>query len=235
MLETVDRSLRIDQEAYQEELLSLAIELRKLAFDLYREQRPLVVVYEGWDAAGKGGNIRRMTEKLDPRGFDVFAVAAPEGDEKRHHYLWRFWRLLRPPQEKQILIFDRSWYGRVLVERVEGFATEEEWRRAYDEINDFERQLLEADFRIAKFWIHISPEEQEARFEARSETPHKRWKLTDEDWRNRAKWSEYEAAVEEMIERTSPPDAPWTLIAGNDKPYARIATLRHIVELLSKS
>ena len=170
--------------------------MRELAHQLYLEKRSMIVAFEGWDAAGKGGAIRRFTEHLDPRGYEVFPIAAPQGDSAARHYLWRFWRRIKPPGERQILIFDRSWYGRVLVERVEGFATEAEWRRAYGEINDFEGQLIDAGMAVAKIWVHISLEEQLRRFEARKLTPHKQWKLTDEDWRNREKWSQYEEACE---------------------------------------
>ena len=192
------------------------------------------MVYEGWDAGGKGGNIKRVTEKLDPRGYEVFPIAAPKGEDRTHHYLWRFWRRLKPPDEKQILIFDRTWYGRVMVERVEGFCTEEEWKRAYREINEFERQLADFGMILAKFWIHIGQEEQLRRFETRRDISYKAWKLTDEDWRNREKWDQYEAAVEDMLLRTSTLTAPWTIVEGNDKWFARVKTLRTLVELLSK-
>jgi polyphosphate kinase 2 (PPK2 family) len=233
MLEKVDLSLRLRKSEYREALLEAQLELRRLALELYRAQRSAVVVYEGWDAAGKGGNIRRVTEMLDPRGFHVYQIAAPEGDDRIHHYLWRFWRRLLPPDEKQLLLFDRSWYGRVLVERVEGFAEEAEWRRAYREINEFERHLRQGQVILVKFWIHISPEEQLARFEAREETPHKKWKLTDEDWRNRQKWDAYEEAVEEMLLRTSTATAPWTVISGNDKRHARVQAARHLASTLA--
>jgi polyphosphate kinase 2 (PPK2 family) len=232
MLEKVDLAARLGKKQYQTEMLDAQLRLRELALRLYREQRTAVVVYEGWDAAGKGGNIRRVTEKIDPRGFHVYQIAAPDGEDKTHHYLWRFWRRLLPPDEKQLLIFDRSWYGRVLVERVEGFATEAEWRRGYREINEFERQLRHAGVIVVKFWIHISAEEQLRRFEQREETAHKRWKLTDEDWRNRQKWDAYEAAVEEMFLRTSTASAPWTAVPGNDKRFARVCAATHLADTL---
>lgn len=234
MLETVDLSKSLTKQEYKRDRARYQLQLRELAYQLYEEKRTLVVVYEGWDAGGKGGNIKRVTERLDPRGYEVFAIAAPKGDDATHHYLWRFWRRLKPPDEKQILIFDRSWYGRVLVERVEGFCTEEEWRRAYREINEFERQLADHGMIVAKFWIHISPEEQLRRFEARKNTPYKAWKLTNEDWRNRQKWDEYEKAVGDMLLRTSTITAPWTVVEGNDKYYARIKALRTLVDLLSR-
>ncbi|MGC9357915.1 MAG: hypothetical protein ACP5GX_08615, partial [Anaerolineae bacterium] len=163
MLENVDLSKSLTKSEYKRDLVRYQLQLRELAYQLYVNKRVLVVVYEGWDAAGKGGNIKRVTEKLDPRGYEVFSIAAPKGNDATHHYLWRFWRRLKPPDEKQVLIFDRSWYGRVLVERIEGFCTEEEWKRAYREINEFERQMVDFGWMIAKFWIHISPEEQMAR------------------------------------------------------------------------
>ena len=233
MLETVDLDQKLDKKEYKRQRLRYQVALRELARRLYQQQRSLVVVVEGWDASGKGGSIRRITQKMDPRGYRVYQIAKPEGHDATHHYLWRFWHRLRAPRDKQILIFDRSWYGRVLVERVEGFAHEEEWRRAYREINDFERQLLDHGIMLAKFWFHIDKEEQKTRFEARSQTPHKRWKLTEEDWRNRAKWDLYEAAVEDMLVKTSTLRAPWTVIEANDKYFARVKSLRHLVELLS--
>jgi len=232
LLDRVDLDLTLDRREYKRALAPLQVELRRLAYALYERRRSLVVVYEGWDAAGKGGNIRRVTEKLDPRGYHVWQISAPEGEDASHHYLWRFWRRLLPPDEKQIMIFDRSWYGRVLVERVEGLADEPEWRRAYREINDFERQLRDADWMLAKFWIHISQKEQLRRFEERQETPHKSWKLTHEDWRNRDRWEQYELAVDDMLRKTSTHVAPWTLVEGNCKRWARIRTLTHLVELL---
>jgi polyphosphate kinase 2 (PPK2 family) len=234
MLETVDLSKSLTKAEYRRDLVRYQLMLRELALQLYEQKRTLVVVYEGWDAGGKGGNIKRVTERLDPRGYEVFAIAAPKGDDATHHYLWRFWRRLKPPDEKQILIFDRSWYGRVMVERIEGFCTEEEWRRAFREINEFERQLVDFGMILAKFWIHISSEEQLRRFEARKDIPYKAWKLTDEDWRNRRKWDAYEGAVEDMLLRTSTISAPWTIVEGNDKLWARVKALRTLVELLSK-
>jgi len=234
MLETVNLSQRLTREEYVQSLLRDQLQLRELAYQLYVQKRTLVVVYEGWDAGGKGGNIKRVTEKLDPRGYEVFSIAAPKGEDGTHHYLWRFWRRLKPPDEKQVIIFDRSWYGRVMVERIEGFCTEDEWRRAYREINEFERQLADHGIILAKFWIHISRDEQLRRFEGRRVTPYKAWKLTDEDWRNREKWDQYEQAVEDMLLRTSTLTAPWTIVEGNDKWFARVKTLRTLVELLSR-
>jgi len=234
MLETLDLSTSLTREEYVHSLVRYQLQLRQLAFQLYEQKRTMVVLYEGWDAGGKGGNIKRVTEKLDPRGYEVLPIAAPRGEDRTHHYLWRFWRRFRPPDEKQILIFDRSWYGRVMVERIEGFCTEDEWKRAYREINEFERQLVDFGMILAKFWIHISQDEQLRRFEARQGTAYKAWKLTDEDWRNREKWDRYEEAVEDMLLRTSTLTAPWTIVEGNDKWFARVKTLRTLVELLSQ-
>ncbi len=234
MLEKLDLSQSLTREEYNQQLIPLQLQLRELAYQLYVQKRTMVMVYEGWDAAGKGGNIKRVTEKLDPRGYEVLPIAAPQGEDRTHHYLWRFWRRLRPPEEKQVLIFDRSWYGRVMVERIEGFCTEAEWKRAYREINEFERQLADFGIILAKFWIHISKDEQLRRFEARQATPYLAWKLGEEDWRNRGKWEQYEEAVEDMLLKTSTATAPWTVVEGNDKLYARIKTLRTLVERLSR-
>jgi polyphosphate kinase 2 (PPK2 family) len=233
MLETIDLSCQLEPAEYKRQILECQLRLRELAFELYQQKRSLVVVAEGWDAAGKGGALRRVTEKIDPRGYQVYAIAAPGGEDKTHHYLWRFWRRLQAPDEKQILIFDRSWYGRVLVERVEGFATEVEWKRAYREINDFERQLTDFGVILVKLWFHISEDEQLRRFDARRATPHKAWKLTDEDWRNREKWAAYERAVGDMLVKTSTLTAPWTVIEGNDKLWARIKTQRTVIDAVS--
>jgi polyphosphate kinase 2 (PPK2 family) len=234
MLGTIDLHKSLTKEEYVRDLIRYQLQLRALAYQLYVQKRPLVIVYEGWDAGGKGGNIKRITEKLDPRGYEVYPIAAPEGEDKTHHYLYRFWRRLKPPDEKQILFFDRSWYGRVMVERLEGFCTEEEWKRAYREINEFERQLVDFGTILAKFWIHISKEEQLRRFQARQETPYKAWKLTDEDWRNRQKWDQYEEAINDMLLKTSTLTAPWTIVEGNCKWYARVKALRTLVDLLTR-
>ena len=234
MLETIDLSQTLTRDEYIRDRTRYQLQLRELAYQLYVQKRTLVVVYEGWDAGGKGGNIKRVTERLDPRGYEVLPIAAPKGDDATHHYLWRFWRRLRPPDEKQILIFDRTWYGRVMVERIEGFCTEDEWKRAYREINEFERQLSDYGMIVVKFWIHISQEEQLNRFEGRRDTAYKSWKLTEEDWRNRNRWEQYNTAVEDMLLRTSTLTAPWTIVEGNDKWFARVKTLQTLVEVLSK-
>lgn len=233
MLETLDLSRKLSQDEYETQLKRRQIQLRELGWQAYQKKRPVVVVFEGWDAAGKGGAIKRLTERIDPRGYAVFPISAPQGEDKTKHYLYRFWRRL--PERGQIGIFDRSWYGRVLVERVEGFATEAEWKRAYREINSFERQICDYGGILLKYWIQISREEQLRRFEERKETGYKAWKLTDEDWRNRDKWPQYEEAVEEMLLKTSTRTAPWTLIEGNDKNYARVKVLHQAVEVLSKA
>jgi polyphosphate kinase 2 (PPK2 family) len=201
--------------------------MRELEHEIYMRRIPVVIIYQGWDAAGKGGNIRRLTADLDPRGYEVIPVAAPNDEEKAHHYLWRFWRDI--PKAGHIAIFDRSWYGRVMVERVEGFCSEKEWRRAYREINEMEQHLASFGTVLVKLWLHISAEEQLARFRAREETTHKRWKITDEDWRNREKWDLYHAAVEEMLFRTSTPCAPWTIVESNCKWYARVKAIETVV------
>lgn len=234
MLSTIDLTKSLTKEEYVRDLIRYQLQVQGLAYQLYVQKRPLVIVYEGWDAGGKGGNIKRITEKMDPRGYQVYPIAAPQGEDKTHHYLYRFWRRLKPPDEKQTLIFDRSWYGRVMVERLEGFCTEEEWKRAYREINEFERQLVDFGTILVKFWIHISQEEQLRRFEFRQETPYKTWKLTDEDWRNRQKWDLYEKAINDMILKTSTLTAPWTIVEGNCKWYARVKALRTLVEVLSE-
>ena len=231
MLETIDLTRKMDRAHYVEELARRQIQLRELGYQVYQQKRPIIIAFEGWDAAGKGGAIKRITEKLDPRGYVVYSISAPQGEDKTRHYLYRFWRRL--PEPGQIAIFDRSWYGRVLVERVEGFAKDSEWQRAFKEINAFERQLRDFGAILVKFWIHISREEQLRRFEERKVIGYKSWKLTDEDWRNRAKWGDYEDAVEEMLVKTSTTPAPWSLVEGNDKNWARTKILARLVEVLS--
>jgi polyphosphate kinase 2 (PPK2 family) len=230
MLQTIDLTLTLDAEEYKQELIKYQVALFSLGFQVYVQQRPVAIVFEGWDAAGKGGAIRRITEKLDPRGYVVYSIGAPQGEDATHHYLWRFWRRL--PETGQIAIFDRSWYGRVLVERVEGFCKESEWKRAYREINQFERQLVDFGTILFKFWLHISPEEQLRRFQDRQSDPRLNWKLTEEDWRNREKWNQYEEAVNEMLLKTSTVPAPWTIVEGESKTFARIKILKTLVNKL---
>ncbi len=215
---------------YSGEMKRCQARLRELEHIIYEKRIPVVIVYEGWDAAGKGGNIKRVTENLDPRGYRVIPVAAPTDIELNHHYLWRFW--INLPKAGHIAIFDRSWYGRVLVERVEGFCSQEEWKRAYKEINEMEEQLADNKTVVIKFWLHIDKDEQLRRFEERKVTPHKQWKITDEDWRNREKWDQYESAVNEMIFRTSTGYAPWVVVESNDKKFARLKTIKTIIERL---
>ncbi len=195
--------------------------------------RALVVVFEGNDAAGKGGAIRRLRSALNPIHSRVHPIAAPSDEELAHPFLWRFWR--RIPPRGQVGVYDRSWYGRVLVERVEGYAAPGEWKRAFSEINDFEAQLTRSGYIVQKFWMAIDADEQLARFEARKETPHKRFKITDDDWRNRGKWPLYAAAVEDMIALTSTPEAPWTLVESNCKRFARVKVLEALAERLEKA
>ncbi len=226
-LSQVDLTLNLDRDEYKQRLRQAQVKLRQLQLQIYQAQIPVLVLFEGWDAAGKGGAIKRLTDILDPRSYQVNTFAKPTDEEYRHHYLWRFWRQL--PQHGNIGIFDRSWYGRVLVERVEGFASEAEWRRAYQEINEFEAMLTGDGYVLVKFWFHISPEEQFKRFEQRQSDPFKEYKLTEEDWRNREKWSFYEVAINQAIARTSTPAAPWTIIAGNDKYYARVSAIEAVI------
>ena len=232
ILDRVDLSKTLSREDYNHLLPRLQVRARELEFELFHRRIPLVVVYEGWDAAGKGGNIRKITEKLDPRGYKVTSIAAPNQSELNHHFLWRFWNPLQ--KAGHISIFDRSWYGRVLVERVEGFCSREEWWRAYQEINEFEEQLWSFGTIITKFWIHISPEEQLRRFKERQRLSHKRWKITDEDWRNRDKWPQYEDAVIDMLQKTSTTYAPWVILEGNCKLHARVQALRVIIERIEE-
>lgn len=234
MLQAIDLNQSLPRKVYKKELLRVQLQLRQLAYQLYLNKRPLVVVYEGMDAAGKSSNIKVIAERLDPRGYEIYSIAPPENEERTHHYLWRFWRCLMPPDKKQILIFNRSWYGRVLGDRVEGIYPKNVWRRAYREINEFERHLVDFDIIIAKFWLHISPEEQLRRFAAREQATHKAWKLTPKTWDNRAKWELYEEAVEDMLLRTSTVPAPWTVIESDDKYYSRVRTTQTLVELLTR-
>jgi len=230
VLSTVDLTKALSREEYEKRLEKRQRKLFELAREAAQAGVSTLLAFEGWDAAGKGGVIRRITRATDSRTTRTVPVAAPSDEERAHHYLWRFWRQL--PRAGRLLIFDRSWYGRVLVERVEGFAREDEWRRAYSEINDFEEQLCESGMVVLKFWLHIDPGEQLARFRARERTAYKKYKITEEDYRNRERWSDYEAAVDEMVRRTSTTHAPWQLIPANDKRYARVATLDILCDAL---
>lgn len=231
-LRQLDYQLALDKPDYKRELERYQTRLRELVRHPRFARRSLLLVFEGTDAAGKGGNIRRITQCLDPRYLRVHGTSAPTDEERAHPYLWRFWR--RVPSPGSIVIFDRSYYGRVLVERVEGFVSDAGWQRAYEEIKDFERQLQQAGTIVIKFWLSITEEEQLRRFEAREASPVKRYKLTEEDWRNRKQWSAYEQAVDDMIDHTSTDQAPWHLIPAEDKRYARVATLRVVCEALER-
>jgi len=232
-LDHADLTLTLSRKAYSAQVNDLQQRLRRAEYAMYLERMPVVVVYEGWDAAGKGGNIKRLTERMDPRGYEVVPIGAPTPQELAHHYLRRFW--IRLPKAGHMTIYDRSWYGRVMVERIEGFATEEEWRRAYQEINEFEHALARFGTVVAKFWIHISPDEQLRRFQERQSIPHKQWKITDEDWRNRDKWEKYYMAVGEMIQRTSTSYARWHIVEGDCKLWARVRALRTLVEAVESA
>ncbi|MCI5936778.1 MAG: phosphate--AMP phosphotransferase [Eubacterium sp.] len=232
VLTSVDLNKDLKPEEYREKRKKLQKKLAKLQNQLYQKKIPVILAFEGWDAAGKGGAIKRLTEAMDPRGYQVVPISSPNDVEKAHHYLWRFYEHF--PKTGHMAIFDRTWYGRVLVERVEHFATKKEWQRAYNEINEMEAHLVEEGAVVLKFWIHIDKDEQKKRFEARQDTPEKQWKITDEDWRNREKWDEYVKAVDEMIVRTSTTEAPWHIIEGNSKLYARIRILEIVVDALTE-
>lgn len=222
----------LNDEEYKKELKQLQIELGKLHNKLYRKRIPVIITYEGWDAAGKGGNIKRIAAALDPRGYEVHPISAPEPSELARHYLWRFWTRLE--KNGHFTIFDRTWYGRVMVEPIEKLTPEERVNMAYREINEFESQLHDWGAEIIKFWVNVDKNEQLRRFNERENTPEKRWKITDEDWRNREKWDTYEKYVDRMITLTSTDIAPWTILEGNDKKYARIKALKTIVKRLEK-
>jgi AMP-polyphosphate phosphotransferase len=230
LLTSFDYKRKLDREAYGRRLVRLQADVNRLTRSKKMRERSVVMVFEGMDAAGKGSTIRRITQAMDARFYRVVPIAAPTDEERAQPYLWRFWRHI--PAHGQAMIFDRSWYGRVLVERVEGFCTELDWMRAYHEINDFEEQLADAGAIVVKFWLAISSPEQLRRFKAREATPYKRFKITDEDWRNRKKWPAYERAVNDMIERTSTDPAPWNLIASDDKLFSRIETIERLYHVM---
>ena len=229
-LSDVDLSKKLSREDYEKKLEAVQERLRRIQQAYLLTSHNAVIVFEGWDAAGKGGTIRRMSAVLDPRGFKVWPIGEPRRYHLERHYLLRFWERL-PPQGA-ISVFDRSWYGRVLVERVEGFAKKEAWRRAYDEINEFENLLIDDGTRVVKIFLHIDADEQLRRFEDRLRDPMKRWKLSYEDFRNRKKWKAYEEATNDMLARTSTGNAPWYVIPANDKKYARIEALSLIAKRL---
>ena len=232
VLSGIDLSKSLTEEEYKTRLKKLQKRLAELHSELYRLRIPVVIGFEGWDAGGKGGAIKRLTSNLDPRGYRVNPTAAPNDIEKVHHYLWRFWNSV--PKAGHIAIFDRTWYGRVMVERIEEFCSEAQWRRAYQEINEMESHMANAGAVVLKFWLHIDKDEQERRFRERQANPAKQWKITDEDWRNREKWDQYEEAVNEMLIRTSTTYAPWIVVEGNDKRYARVKVLQTVVDALEK-
>jgi polyphosphate:AMP phosphotransferase len=232
VIRDLDLGKKLTDREYDRLMPDLQATLGRLARKLHDSQRSMILVFEGADAAGKGGAIRRLTAAVDPRLYRVTSVAAPTDEERAHPYLWRFWRHL--PGRGHITIYDRSWYGRVLVERIEGFCAPEDWRRAYSEINGFEEQLTEFGIIILKFWLAIGPDEQLKRFKDRQGTPYKQYKITEEDWRNRAKWDAYEAAAADMVERNGTDAAPWVLVEANDKAWARVKVIKAVVRRLKK-
>ncbi len=231
-LASIELDKTITDEEYKKELDALQKRLGELHNELYHKKIPVIIAYEGWDAAGKGGNIKRIAAALDPRGYEVHPIASPEPAEKARHYLWRFWNRL--PKDGHIAIFDRTWYGRVMVERLEGFCSENDWQRAYNEINEFEYELADWGAVVIKFWVQIDKDTQLARFTDRQNTPEKQWKITDEDWRNREKWDLYEGAVDEMLQKTNTKFAPWIVLESNDKKYARIKALKTVIKAIEK-
>ncbi len=233
ILDKVDLDAELSQHDYNKLLARYQTQVNELFWRAYDAKRSTVMVFEGWDAAGKGGSIRRLTNAIDARLFRVISVAAPTDEELAHHYLWRFWR--QSPRAGYMALYDRSWYGRVLVERVEGFAQQHEWMSAYQEINDFEEQLIEHGTILLKFWLHISPDVQLQRFRQREKTPWKKHKITEEDWRNRNKWDDYRRAVNDMVVHTSTGNCPWTLVSANDKYNARIEVLKTVCEQLKQA
>ncbi len=233
VLDRVDLKQTLSSKDYDRKLAQLQGKLNRLARAAWEKKVSSVLVFEGWDAAGKGGTIRRLTSAMDARLYRVVPIAAPTDEERAHQYLWRFWRHI--PRAGRVTIFDRSWYGRVLVERVEGFAREDEWKRSFQEINEFEDQLVEHGTMVTKFWVHISKDEQLRRFKERQKTEFKQYKITDEDWRNRKQWEAYEGAINEMVVRTSTRGAPWVIVAGNDKRFSRIQVLSAVCRRLEKA
>ena len=233
VLDSVDLEKTLSDEQYKKQLEKYQLRLSELCWKAREARRSVVAMFEGWDAAGKGGAIRRVTGALDARLYSVISVAAPTDEEKARHYLWRFWRHL--PRDGYVTVYDRSWYGRVLVERVEGFCSQDEWMRAYQEINDFEEHLYRHGTILTKFWVHLSSEEQLRRFKEREQIAWKQHKITDEDWRNREKWGGYVAAIDEMVARTSTSFAPWTLVPGNDKKVARVTIVKTLCNRIEKA
>jgi polyphosphate kinase 2 (PPK2 family) len=232
-LDALDQNKSITQEDYKSGVKKLQLELLGMQLELLEKKIPVAIVIEGPDAAGKGGAIKRLTENLDPRILRVYSINKPTPEELARHYMWRFWTKLPPRGE--IAVYDRSWYGRVLVERIEGFCTEAEWKRAYAEINEFERLLVDDGTILVKLWLHITKDEQLARFKRREADPYKHWKIGEEDWRNRKRWDEHIEAAEDMFEKTGTDTAPWNVIPANFKWYARIKTLKVVIRAVSKA
>lgn len=231
-LDEIDLSVTISDEDYKKELKKCRKKLRELHNILYRKKIPVILAYEGWDAAGKGGNIKRVTSGLDPRGYTVYPIAAPDKGELNRHYLWRFYKRL--PKDGHVAVFDRTWYGRVMVERLEGLCSENDWQRAYNEMNEFEKELYNWGAIIIKFWVQIDNQTQLERFTERQNTPEKQWKITDEDWRNREKWDLYEDAITEMLEKTNTEFAPWFVLESVNKKYARIKAMKILINEIEK-
>ena len=231
-LEELDQEKSLEQDDYKKQLKKYQLELLNAQLILAEKKRSVIVVVEGPDAAGKGGAIKRVTERLDPRLVRVYSIVKPTPEENQHHYMWRFWTKL--PPRGQMAIFDRSWYGRVLVERVEKFCTDAEWKRAFTEINDFERQLTDDGVIMLKFYLQITKDQQLERFKRREADPYKHWKISEEDWRNRRHWDQHNEAAEDMFEKTSNEAAPWIVIPANYKWYARVKMVRSVAERVSK-
>jgi polyphosphate kinase 2 len=232
-LDDLDQSKSLDQDEYKKQMKHLQLQLLSMQLRLREKKNPVILVMEGPDAAGKGGAIKRVVERLDPRLVRVYSIVKPTPEELGHHYLWRFWTKL--PAHGELAIFDRSWYGRVLVERIEGFCSDAAWKRAFREINEFERTLVEDGAVLVKLYLHISKDEQLDRFKRRATDPYKHWKISDEDWRNRRHWHEHNEAAEEMFEKTSTPEAPWMVIPANFKWYARVKTLKTVCDRISRA
>ena len=232
ILDKIDLTKSLTKKEYKEEYEKNEVDILKCQLRIRDEGLKVLILFEGWDAAGKGGAIKRLTEPMDPRGIKVYSISAPSDYEKSRNYLWRFWT--RIPAKGEMVIFDRSWYGRVLVERVEKFATKDEWKRAYDEINNFEKTLSDDETIILKYFVHISKDEQKRRFEERETNPLKKYKIGKEDFRNRSHWDEYLEAYEEMFEKTDKEYAPWHIIPGNDKDFARIKVIKTLIKKLKK-
>lgn len=233
LLDNIDLRQTMDDKHYASRLASCQKQLARLVWQAHEQQRTIICLFEGWDASGKGGAIRRLTSAIDARLYQLISVAAPSDEELAHHYLWRFWRHI--PRDGYMTVYDRSWYGRVLVERVEGLASEAEWRRAYHEINNFEQQLIDHRVILFKYWLHIDKQEQLKRFEERQQIPWKQHKITEEDWRNREKWAQYESAIQDMISKTSTAASPWTLVPANDKKFGRIQVLHSLCRGLQQA